>query len=363
MEDNEIWFRLCERDWATTDLSNHNTFLSLYKYWYSDWKKYISCYSQIKTGWNRLEKWFSQHESLIHSTLNPGETELALNEAERIMKRKLPLQLRCSLRLHNGQSINYLVDHLPFGGLFGGYQSGERVIEISPMNVQDITKNFHLNIPALVPFAWAGPQKTISVDVHTNEIFFHTASLLKFVTPQTTLAMFLHNYADQLYAKNFIVHPHSRISLFPRKEMVVQETKGIQVSVIWLHAPEWSTITLTVFLYRVEITVPKSKTEEYVLTSSLWMREDSKGNLSEIPTDGCGDGSEYLPILSPGVPFQFTRSVQFPTLKGEMWGFLMFKTLEFGLLSVAVPRFSLTAPQMIDVDASLLLAHRRWVPK
>jgi cell wall assembly regulator SMI1 len=58
---------------------------------------------KMKELWNRLEQWLKEQAPDVYADLNPGVSQLEIDNLEGVIGYKLPNDLRESLMIHNGQ--------------------------------------------------------------------------------------------------------------------------------------------------------------------------------------------------------------------------------------------------------------------
>jgi len=104
--DDRLWANLCVRDWLVEEPSKDCSWYQTYLLHNIAWHRYEPQYARVKRAWNRLEAFLRAHFPLLLTTLRPGCTEEELDTAEEKLGVHLPLDLRCSYRIHNGQRFS-----------------------------------------------------------------------------------------------------------------------------------------------------------------------------------------------------------------------------------------------------------------
>lgn len=110
-----LWRRLCANVWLMKEKPTEMDNLSwrqVFIVFYSNWGKYVGFYAGLKKSWAKIWEIWRQKLPDLAQDLQPGCSESDLDEFEEKNSVKLPLDLRCSYRICNGQ--------VSMSGLFGG---------------------------------------------------------------------------------------------------------------------------------------------------------------------------------------------------------------------------------------------------
>ena len=97
---DHLFRRWCLRDFDETSLGSHSSFQDLYKAFYADFGRYLSCYTRTKTALREIVAQIGPDRI----SLNPGLPEAEITAQEARLGVRLPLELRCAYRLHSKAS-------------------------------------------------------------------------------------------------------------------------------------------------------------------------------------------------------------------------------------------------------------------
>lgn len=62
----------------------------------------------VRQTWDRLRRWFATHLPEVLDSLNRGATQKQIRQLESLTRRPLPDDLRESLQIHNGESVEWI---------------------------------------------------------------------------------------------------------------------------------------------------------------------------------------------------------------------------------------------------------------
>uniref|UniRef100_A0A8C4NJZ7 F-box protein 3 n=1 Tax=Eptatretus burgeri TaxID=7764 RepID=A0A8C4NJZ7_EPTBU len=104
-EHETLWKSHCRMCWLLEQLPARQTWRGLFQDTYRDLGRYVTVYAPLKRTWLDLEEFLKNHCPSLMATLKGGATEQMLHAVEEKIGRILPEDLRCSLRIHNGQML------------------------------------------------------------------------------------------------------------------------------------------------------------------------------------------------------------------------------------------------------------------
>uniref|UniRef100_T1IGW5 Protein kinase domain-containing protein n=1 Tax=Strigamia maritima TaxID=126957 RepID=T1IGW5_STRMM len=84
----------------------NSTWKEIFCEYYNQYGRYINCYSKIKIAWDQILKFLEEHCCEIFYSVKEGTSEEDLNHLEANIGCKLPDDLRCAYRIHNGQKLS-----------------------------------------------------------------------------------------------------------------------------------------------------------------------------------------------------------------------------------------------------------------
>jgi ApaG protein len=119
-------------------------------------------------------------------------------------------------------------------------------------------------------------------------------------------------------------------------------TRRIEVKVVPRFLPDRSSPDNSYFFWAYTITLTNLGNETVQLKTRHWRITDAHGRLQEVR--GAGVVGEE-PVLRPGENFEYTSGVPLPTPSGFMMGTYGMVTETGEPFDIAIPAFSLDAPQ------------------
>lgn len=362
-----MWKRWCKEVWLVEECPTDKTWKGLFFEWRASWGRYESCYASIKRAWIIIEEFTRVHCPGIHASLNDGlsEKEIDKTEQKKLNGCKLPTDLRCSLRIHNGQ-------RLVSPGLIGSmaisnhYQS-ESLLELSVASSGLQQRNGLRNcIP--VSFCvntgngqfmaltdeeghysgeifWPSPDRSVDTFENSSMSMHHFLSGNNFTS-------WLCTYADQL-SRNCYPVINNEIYKFLFSDTAI--TDGITVTTTTAFLPELSSVKppLFFFTYRISISMdPKvSVMDKCQLTTRHWYITDANGIKEEVHGDGVvGE----FPIMYPGALHEYISCTTFCTPTGVMEGHYVFRYLnKNGTFNVKIPPLNFNSLSFVVAEKRL----------
>lgn len=113
-----LWRKHCQRMWLVREQTNGCCWKETFEAYYRNFGKYETCYKTIRSAWNTVERFIRDNH--LNIVLKGGLSEAELDELEQTAfdGATLPLDLRCSLRIHEGEQTRPFVS-FPQACLFG----------------------------------------------------------------------------------------------------------------------------------------------------------------------------------------------------------------------------------------------------
>ncbi|DBA73013.1 hypothetical protein WJX79_006040 [Trebouxia sp. C0005] len=397
--DDSLWQVWCDSDFLlkqTVAPTGHpqDTWRDAYATWHLHFGRYKSYTKRAIAAWQTIEHWTKAHHPDIYQSLGDPATERQLDDAERLLKVKLPPSLRVIYRLHNGQDLSCderFPDLMPydsmFHGLLGGYSFYDHIVCTRLMPIEKAAqatirlrnRNGHIDYGDCV-------QLTGSIMTRKHFMLVDEGSQMRVSTcdddrswdaapPGGNDAMlrWLEAFAsvlkDQLGCCHLLERMNSfGICLHPAHEpwQRVAVTKGVKVQAASIFVPELSKLRCSYdaeeaffFSYNVQFSLlpveeqqaswpadagPFSPITSVQLQTRHWIIRDQTG---EITQDIHGDGViGRHPILAPGgTPFVYQSCTHQQQPRGSMGGF--FKFVEGTTRQPTGPAFDVVCPEFM----------------
>lgn len=361
------WKTWCNEIWLVEECPQGKTWKQLFSEWKTNWGRYESCYASIKRAWIIIEEFTKLHCPGIYDSINGGltEEEIDMTELRKLNGCKLPTDLRCSLRIHNGQ-------RLVSPGLIGSmaisnhYQS-ESLLELSVassgLQRRDGLRNcipvsFCVNtgngqFMALTneeghnpgEIFWPSPDRSV-------DNFEISPMRMHHFLGGSNFASWLCTYAEQL-SRN--CYPVIDNEIYRFLFSATATTKGIAVTTTTAFLPELSSVKppLFFFTYRISISMdPKCIVmNKCQLTTRHWYITDANGIKEEVHGDGVvGE----FPVMYPGALHEYISCTTFSTPTGVMEGHYTFRYLnKEGSFHVKIPPLNFTSLPFVVAEKRL----------
>ena len=114
---NQHWRKLLAKYWLIHSLENFDltALHGEYQYkaafirMYSEWGRYVDVYARMRKLWTEIEDYLARAQ--VQIKLNEGASERELDELEATVGCVLPLDYRCSMRIHNGELVDQILQN------------------------------------------------------------------------------------------------------------------------------------------------------------------------------------------------------------------------------------------------------------
>eukprot|EP01060_Flectonema_neradi_P008619 TRINITY_DN16158_c0_g1_i1.p1 TRINITY_DN16158_c0_g1~~TRINITY_DN16158_c0_g1_i1.p1 ORF type:complete len:416 (+),score=42.17 TRINITY_DN16158_c0_g1_i1:48-1295(+) len=336
-----LWRVQCKMVWAVSEEDMVvGEEMSMFRELASQYWKYRAEYSGIKYFWDDLKKWMKAESPRMLSTLRPPATEEDLDLLEKHTGSKLPLELRCFYKFHNGQEIDVSCEeslNLPLPnldgiqvseyvkaigkashdlclGMFGGWSLYDMHVSMGliPLNkiIQQIPQN-----TSVIPFArdltgstrqllvqfLAGPRNGAIAWSGGRTGYQAAASL------QEYLKTFMNRIKEKIYRPRL-----GEIQLYPCGNALgatTTEMNGMRIEASPLLVPHQSDDGMQCFAYRLTITSVSATCQ---LRTRTWYTRDSNMQNTHVVLRGNAIVG-YCPSFKPGDSWEYasaTRSTE-----------------------------------------------------
>lgn len=347
-----VWKSLCKEVWLVEECPPERTWKQLFVEWTVKWGRYESCYASIRKAWNIIEDFTKCHCPSIYASLNDGlsEEEIREIEANKLNGCKLPNDLRCSIRIHNGQQ---LVSPGLIGSMeISSHSQSESLLELDTaagalqhrhglrncIPVSFCVKTGKGQFMALTheeghnpgDLFWPSPDRS-------DDTFDISPMRMHYFLSGSSFETWLCKYADQLSQNCFpVINKEIYKFLFSTSAT----TQGIKVTTTTAFVPELSSVKppMFFFTYRISISMDPECSElmnKCQLTTRHWYITDANGIKEEV--HGNGVVGQY-PVMTPGALHEYISCTTFSTPTGVMEGHYVFKYLtKDGRFNVKIP--------------------------
>ncbi|XP_068117786.1 LOW QUALITY PROTEIN: F-box only protein 3, partial [Hyperolius riggenbachi] len=351
-----LWKRPCRKYWLVSDDKKRSrSWKTTFIEYYVDLGRYIHHYATLKAAWDSLKEYLGANCPRLINRLKDGAQEAELDAVEERIGCKLPDDYRCSLRIHNGQTLEVpglmgsmaLSNHYRSEALLdvdtaaGGFQRRTGLNQCLP-----ITFCTHTGLSQYLALADTERRSR-------NEIFYqcpdqtahHPAALDMFITGTSFLQWFT-SYVKSVVSQDFPII-RDQVFRYEHDKNCVATTDDITVSVSTSFLPELSSINPPhfFFTYRIKMHMAKNALPEKAcqLDSRYWKITNAKGHVEEV--QGPGVVGDY-PILRAGQTYEYTSCTTFSTTTGYMEGYYTFHRLDkkSEVFNVTIPRFHMQCP-------------------
>lgn len=366
-KDDMYWKLQCKICWNQEICPDNLTWKEYFIRFYFDFGSYLDIYGAVLKAWNQIESFIKENCPDTFSSLNVGSSEKDLDDFEERLGLKLPNDVRCVYRIHNGQ---IWTDNGPPVGLFGTIHNydhfrNERMTRIeemlNPLNVSEkrmgMLRITQCDSSRVSQFLCLTDQHGFEIgtiycpsgypanaDFDEKNCFISDTSYLNWFT----------RYAQELANRAFpLVKYHSQpyIYRFNQEPGCVAVTDHVCISVATAFIAEMSYVNPPHFTFAYRITMsmdsdvaPKHSCQ---LETRHWVITDGEGETSIV--NGPGVIGEY-PIIRPGTEFSYVSCTNFKTRHGEMKGTYTFRNFATSRTSdVVVPLFHMICPEYITL--------------
>lgn len=369
VSDLPVWKSWCNEVWLVGECPPGITWKQLFVEWKAKWGRYESCYATIRKAWNIIEDFTKLHCPNIYASLNDGlsEEEIRETEANKLNGCSLPNELRCSIRIHNGQQLvcpgligsmaisnHYQSESLlELGIAAGALQSRDGLRNCIPVSLCVNTGNGQFmaltNEEGRNPgdLFWPSPDRSAdNFDISPMRMHHFLSG--------SNFESWLCNYADQLSRNCFpVINKEIYKFLFSASTT----TQGITVTTTTAFLPELSSVKppLFFFTYRISISMDP-KCSEFInkcqLTTRHWYITDANGIKEEVHGDGVvGE----FPVMTPGALHEYISCTTFSTPTGVMEGHYVFQCLNKSeRINVKIPPLYFKSLPFVAAEQRLL---------
>ncbi|XP_054718207.1 F-box only protein 3-like [Uloborus diversus] len=340
------WKKLCNKYWLQTSCPIGRTWEQHFIHWYRDMGAYINCYVAIKHTWDKIIAFFKANCPQIYMTIKEGVSEEELDLVEDSLGLgKLPADMRCSYRIHNGQR---LTSPGIMGSMsFPGHYRSESLLDLDTILVGFREREGLKGCIPLTLCLHSGLTQFLAVTdedgYEPNSIFYpvqsepmHGRRWTDAFISGTSFLEWLSAHADHLANDDYVIIQDQPFRFLHDSEAEAV-TDNITVSVATCFLPEISKINPPKFYHTYRITMTMSpetpSSESCQLETRHWTITDDNG--SEEQVDGPGVVGEY-PVMYPGASFSWVSSTSFSTTYGNMRGHFRMRNLTSGEYSELV---------------------------
>ncbi|XP_048587985.1 F-box only protein 3 isoform X2 [Nematostella vectensis] len=337
------WKAWCENGWFVTTCPEEKTWKQVYIEQFMIWGKYEHCYTAIRRAWNQIEDFTRTFCPEIYSSLNPGltETEISRIEERHLKGLSLPLDVKCSYRIHNGQ-------RLVSPGLIGSmsisshYQS-ESLLDLNVASSGLQHRDGLRNCLLISLCIYTGNGQFIALtdeEGHiTGEIFWPSPDRSIIMVGSEVIPVRMHKFHSALCFTDWLTEFADKLAnncysvinqeIFKFEFSSEATTEGITVRTTTSFLPELSSVypPLFFFTYRISISMDENWpiSKKCQLTTRHWFITQGDG----VKTEVHGEGVVGLyPVMTPGAVTEYVSCTTFQTPTGSMEGYYVFKYLD-----------------------------------
>ncbi|XP_076311121.1 F-box only protein 3-like isoform X2 [Tachypleus tridentatus] len=337
---NCLWKPLCKKYWLVTECPPGMSWKNQFCHWYQEWGCYIHCYCAIKGAWDKIMKFMVVNCPTIYSSVKCGLCEQEVRDIEENVSIKLPKDLKCSYRIHNGQKLNA-------PGLMGSMSIHSHYRTESLLDLETASIGFQQRdgLKGCLPLTiclHSGLTQFIALNdldgYQPNIVFYPSQDLIlqtsgsvdAFISGRSFTEWFV-NYAELLDNGHFGVLNEQPYKFY-KEPGCESTTRNITVTAETCFLPELSSVNPPHFFhtYRIVMSMGKdvSTLESCQLVSRHWIVTDENGHEERI--NGPGVVGEF-PIIKPGTSYSWVSCTNFNTTYGNMRGHFTMKNLITGL--------------------------------
>ncbi|XP_046556247.1 F-box only protein 3-like [Haliotis rubra] len=340
--DDSLWKIQCDKCFMLQECPEDSTWKELFLKYYGNYGDVLGVYIRIRTAWNKIMGYLKKYDKVITSTLLPPATEEQLREAESKLGCRFPDDMRCSLKIYNGQKQG------AGPGLLGCIAISTHFRSEKLLDCKTIAENFSVEddspFPGCTPITYCCMTQRCQLmsfreeyGIPNGQIFFPCADgdskdddLDAFICGNT-YTEWLEELAELMDKEIFyrIKGCHFRFLDVPDCVRVTRDMFTVKVGTCFM--PDLSTVHPPSFFYVYRITMKMHddapRKESCQLLSRYWSITDMDGN--EEIMEGPGVVGEN-PVLIPGEEFSWESGTTFPTTYGNMKGHFVMINLEKG---------------------------------
>ncbi|XP_064490226.1 F-box only protein 3-like isoform X3 [Ornithodoros turicata] len=361
------WKRLCNKYWLETELPEDTTwklhFFSLYRHL----RRYAHCYAQIKSAWQKIQHFMKENCPVIFQSIREGTSEERLDEAERKLGVRLPDDLRCSYRIHNGQ-------RLASPGLMGSMSIPSHYRSEFMLDIETAVTGFQVlrsreGLEGCMPLTFclhSGQSQLIALrdtDGHVPfTVFYPSHDPVDYFITGRSFSEWFTTYGEMLHRKEFVVLD-SQPYRFYHEPGCEQVTGHTRVKVATCFVPELSTINPPHFFHTYRITMSMSEEapeqDSCQLETRHWIITDENGKEERV------DGRGEYPVMYPGAEFSWISCANLPTTYGNMKGHFVMRNLQTGdRIEVQCPVFHMKClPYVTSAEREALKREKHALKK
>ncbi|XP_052007948.1 F-box only protein 3 [Xyrauchen texanus] len=355
---NPLWKRLCQKYWLLMESDKAQrglTWKELFWEYYADLGNYIDYYSTLKKSWDDLKNYLIQKCPRMIASLKEGVKEEELDTIEAQIGCKLPIDYRCSYRIHNGQKLvvpglmgsmalsNHYrsEDLLDIETASGGFQQRKGMRQCLPL-----TFCFHTGLSQYMALESTEGRSRSEIFYQCPDQLAQDPSAIDMFITGSNFTEWFTTYVDNVVTGEYPII-RDQIFRYVHDKRCVATTGDITISVSTSFLPELSSVHPPhfFFTYRIRIEMEKSALPENAcqLDSRYWKITNANGNVEEVR--GPGVVGEF-PTMTPGKVHEYASCTTFSTTSEYMEGHYTFHRLknEEEVFDVLIPRFHMVCP-------------------
>jgi F-box protein 3 len=361
---DRLWEKHCRVCWDSSVCPDGIKWKANFRNWYYSFGKYTDIYQQVFRAWKQIETYTKKYCPDIYRSLREGASEADLDAFEQRIGVKLPRDLRCVYRIHDGQNfLNSNGQHTfgVFGTIkFSRYYSSDVLMPLEHMAVVDNSLGL-----CLVPICCirTGLQSYLPLQELVPE-----SSCGAFVTPLapdldgsctmstrgSSFLDFFVSYAQKLGQEQY-PSINGEILRFEHDTAAEAVTENIRISVATAFMPMMCRMNPPefVFAYRITLSMDQGVHPRFAcqLETRQWFITDADGNVETVK--GPGVVGEY-PVVKPGSQYSYISCTSFKTKEGTMHGTYTMRNLATGdTLDAEVPLFRMRCPPLLSLPVQV----------
>jgi uncharacterized protein affecting Mg2+/Co2+ transport len=330
-----VWRLLCERDWLCGDGTGRPVLFRAAPD--SNWRDLyrekaslfgvgsVETFQRVARAWQRVER-LLQTAGQAAGRLRPGATAARIAACEQVLQRRLPVDYRISLLLHDGEEM--LSFEREPRALFGhvGFYDVELWFPYLPVALVERSSRQSRARGVAILF---------SQDLFSGAFFglsdegqvVRCGTDANVFTVDDCFASFVEKHGERLeqgvYEPGHLFTP----SRFPLRDPLGSDTvtEGVRIRVNALFVPEQSTAAQRryLFAYRVRISYERDDHHRFDLETRHWLIEDATGHTDEVR--GPGVIGMYPCVHRGSGVFVYESCSIMRTPTGRMWGSFQFR--------------------------------------
>ncbi|KAH6924212.1 hypothetical protein HPB50_013857 [Hyalomma asiaticum] len=332
------WRGLCWKYWLETELPEGATWRSHFQELYRDLRRYVHCYAAMKSAWQKIKTFMQKHCPVIAQSIkgNAGATEHELDQAEGKLGVRLPDDLRCCYRIHNGQ-------RLASPGLMGSMSIPTHYRSESLLDLETAAAGFQAQgrdgLGGCMPLTFClHSGLTQFIALHDSD--GHAPGCVFYPSQDLTQGVRGHPLDAFITARSFGEWFTGYADMLANEEFVVLDNQP----------------------YRMSMSEDASDRESCQLETRHWIITDENG--LEERVDGRGVVGEY-PVMSPGAYFSWVSCTSLSTTFGNMKGHFVMRNLHTGdMTEVHCPVFNMKClPYVTSAEREAIKRQRDAIKK